>query len=61
KDFIENMRFRCDWFEQWRLTEMRRDGAVRSQQTPRQTNLLNGNGSSNALNRDVNMTDNWCR
>ncbi|CAM2705018.1 unnamed protein product [Rotaria socialis] len=61
KVLIEKMRWRCDWFEQWRLNEMRLDAALRSQQIPRSTSLLNGNENLNALNRDVNMADNWCR
>ena len=53
------MRWRCDWFEQWRLNEMRLDAAIRSQQKPRQTSVINENGIANLSNRDVHLVDNW--
>lgn len=60
KVLIEKMRWRCDWFEQWRLNEMRLDAALRSQQMPRQTSILNENGSMNPLSHDQNLVDNIC-
>jgi hypothetical protein len=42
KVLIEKMRWRCDYFDQWRLNEIRLDAAVRSQQLPRQTTIENG-------------------
>ncbi|CAF0885430.1 unnamed protein product [Adineta steineri] len=45
KVLIEKMRWRCDWFEQWRLYEMRLDAAVHSQQMPRQEHTRNGNSN----------------
>jgi hypothetical protein len=46
KVLIEKMRWRCDWFEQWRLYEMRVDAAIRSQQMPRQESTRPGNGNA---------------
>jgi hypothetical protein len=52
KVLIEKMRWRCDWFEQWRLNEMRLDAALRPQQIPGQTIITrNGNGSASLINR----------
>jgi len=56
KVLIEKMRWRCDWFEQWRLNEMRLDAALRSQKTPLQINTRNGNGSASLINR-TSLTD----
>jgi hypothetical protein len=56
KVLIEKMRWRCDWFEQWRLNEMRIDAALRSQQIPKQPNIRNGNGSASLINR-TSFTD----
>jgi hypothetical protein len=51
KVLIEKMRWRCDWFEQWRLNEIRHDAALRSQQNPREINPRNGNGSASLISR----------
>jgi hypothetical protein len=51
KVLIEKMRWRCDWFEQWRLNEIRHDAALRTQQGPKQTDIRNGNGSTNMPSR----------
>jgi hypothetical protein len=56
KVLIEKMRWRCDWFEQWRLNEMRLDAALRSQKNLNQTNIRNGNGSASLVNR-TSLTD----
>ncbi|CAF1044092.1 unnamed protein product [Rotaria sp. Silwood1] len=63
KVLIEKMRWRCDWFEQWRLNEMRLDAALRSQQMPRQISIRNGNGNGNTNipNTDEHLVDNLCR
>ncbi|CAF0810176.1 unnamed protein product [Rotaria sordida] len=63
KVLIEKMRWRCDWFEQWRLNEMRLDAALRSQQTSREINPQNGNGngSTNIPHSDVHLLDNLSR
>ena len=51
KVLIEKMRWRCDWFEQWRLNEMRLDAAIRSQQVPPPTSIRNGNGNASIVSR----------
>lgn len=57
KVLIEKMRWRCDWFEQWRLNEMRLDAALRSQQLP-QDIPTNRNGTSNvSLINKTSLTD----
>ena len=57
KVLIEKMRWRCDWFEQWRLNEMRLDAALRSQQLP-QDIPTNRNGASNvSLINKTSLTD----
>lgn len=56
KVLIEKMRWRCDWFEQWRLNELRLDAALRQQQNPVQTNQQNRNGSA-TLNNRTSLTD----
>jgi hypothetical protein len=56
KVLIEKMRWRCDWFEQWRLNEMRIDAALRSQQIPKQPNTRNVNGTASLMNR-TSLTD----
>ncbi len=57
KVLIEKMRWRCDWFEQWRLNEMRLDAALRSQQVPRDvTPTRNGNSIGSFMNK-TSVTD----
>jgi hypothetical protein len=61
KVLIEKMRWRCDWFEQWRLNEMRLDAALRSQQVPREiTPIRNGTSMASVMNKtsitDVHLT-----
>ncbi|CAF0733785.1 unnamed protein product [Adineta ricciae] len=54
KVLIEKMRWRCDWFEQWRLYEMRVDAAIRSQQMSRQETVRK---ESTVLEHRTSMTN----
>ena len=53
KVLLEKMRWRCDWFEQWRLNEMRLEAILTSQQTPTEMSLQNGNGTINIPTRET--------
>jgi len=53
KVLIEKMRWRCDWFEQWRLNEMRLDAALRAQQMPKQTTIRNESGHASVENQTL--------
>ena len=56
KVLIEKMRWRCNWFEQWRLNELRLDAALRSQQMTKQIIDENPNGNMSLMNR-TSVTD----
>jgi hypothetical protein len=53
KVLIEKMRWRCDWFEQWRLNEMRLDATLHShQQMPSNlTSTRNGISIGSIMNK----------
>jgi len=53
KVLIEKMRWRCDWFEQWRLNEMRLDAALRAQQMPKQTMIRNESRHASVENQTL--------
>lgn len=57
KVLIEKMRWRCDWFEQWRLNELRLDAALRSQQLPRDVQTTRNGTSAVSLINKTSLTD----